>query len=368
MKKSLNREAMPLSLPESTTGGDAYLALPQLMDPDKKRVLLIGGEKALANGLAPLKQALKPDVLLSVLPFSGGASLDKARDYAKAAKDLGADYLFGMGGGRALDTVKAAASLAGKPMMSFPTISATCAAVTRLCVFNDVSSGFDHILYLDKAPEHIFLHTGILSRAPAQYLRAGIGDSLAKAVESALKAKGSSPDYRDSLGLNLAQEALEGLIFWGEQALSDNKQGIDSPAFREAAQRCILSIGFTSLLVEERLNGALAHSLYYAMEKGLPLPKELLHGDIVAWGSLIQLQWEGKTELLTRLRNFLKRLGTPINLGQMGIKADSPEMAKCLEMALLEADMQELSPKPAVPELLEALARVETQEEVSDVQ
>lgn len=42
--------------------------------------------------------------------------------------------IFGMGGGKALDTAKGAGYEAGLPVFTFPTIAATCAATTALSV------------------------------------------------------------------------------------------------------------------------------------------------------------------------------------------------------------------------------------------
>lgn len=363
MKKSNNPFALTSSVcPPFTVGNEAYSGVAEALRPFGSRVLLIGGQKALAAGLEPLEKALNGNgVLLSVASFTGDCTLLQAQEFAQTAKAIEAAAILGMGGGRALDVAKAAAYYAGLPVITLPTIAATCAAVTALSVMHHPEGlAYSPILFLDRPPLHAFLHTGILSCSPAMYLRAGIGDSLAKHIESDFKAgNGAGLLYTDRLGLAAAKLGYETLVGIGREALTDAQQGKDSAAFRLAVQCCVVNTGIVSLLVEERLNGGLAHSLFYALRED-PRFNAFLHGDVVAWGSLVQLMLEGKTEEARRLKAFLHSIGVPAALFVMGIHPDS--LRPWLSAALRQQDMAD-TPYPVTEALLmDALEKTETLE------
>jgi len=325
--------------PPYTVGEDAYQAVPHVLKPLGCHALLIGGRKALAAGRAFLMEALAGSgITLTVSEFTGECTFMQAEAFAARAKEAGACAILGMGGGKALDTAKAAAQLAGLPVMTLPTIAATCAAVTALSVMHlEPGSTDSPIFFLDGPPMHTFLHTGVLSRSPGKYLRAGIGDSLGKHVECAFKAgdRAGLP-YTDLYALALAQLGYETLMEAGARALNDVALGEDSAAFRLAAQCCVVNTGLVSLQVDERFNGGLAHSLYYAL-RDLPAFSGLLHGDVVAWGSLVQLVMEGKMDEALRLRSFLLSIGVPASLKEMGIALS--DIAPSLPAVLLQKDM-----------------------------
>lgn len=328
--------------PPCTVGPSAYDRVWDAMRIHGGRALLIGGEKALAAGRPLIEKALEGSgATLYVRTFSGGATRAAAREAALSAKSLGVDSILGMGGGRAIDTAKAAAHWAGLPVMAFPTIPATCAAVTALAVLRQPGKAAeDPFVFLDKPPEHVFLHTGILAAAPAMYLRAGIGDSVAKHVESAFKAGKEALAFGDSLGMAVAAFGYETLLQVGEEALQDAGKGLDTPAFRLACGICVVNTGLVSLLVQERFNGGLAHALYYALEE-LPGFRDRLHGDVVAWGSLVQLCLEGKGQKALALARFLRALGPVYTLLDHGISAFDKALLTRLPRVLGQPDMKE---------------------------
>ncbi len=326
--------------PPCTMGPDAYSGVSGALRPFGHRALLIGGVRALAAGLPLLEEAVSgKGITLSVSPWSGDCTRDKAMQLAHTARSFKADAVLGMGGGRALDTAKAAAFFAGLPVITLPTIPATCAAVTALCVMHETGGSADSsILFLDAPPSHAFLHTGILAASPDMYLRAGIGDSLTKHVESAFKSRGAELAYTDRLGLAAAKAGYETLMSIGVQALRDAAAGHDSAVFRLACQLCILNTGFVSLMVREAFNGALAHSLFYAL-RDFPGFSECLHGDLVAWGSVVQLMLEGRKLEAAKLAGFLETIGIAPSLQRRGISFPSPELLNLLPGALRQQDM-----------------------------
>lgn len=338
-------------LPDYTLGADAYKGVETVVRPFGKRVLVLGGERALHAGLQKLT-CDAPDIEWIVLPpFKENATLEVARRIAKIAVDSGVHALAGMGGGRVLDTAKAAAHLCDLPCIVFPTIAATCAAVTALSVLYREDGSFDRFLRL-KPPVHAFIHTGILSAAPVEYLRAGIGDSIAKYVECTFAARGDKLNHANMQGVLCASACWQPLLDDGAQAVKDCAAQKDTEPFRKAALCCIISTGLVSLLVNEEYNGALAHSLYYALEELPAVANGSLHGDVVAWGSLVQLVMDGKTEDALRLAQFLDSIGTRRRLCDMGVDVHHEETHACLRNALNQPDMSHI-PYPVTAEMVQ---------------
>lgn len=357
MKKASNPLSVCVSPPPPfTVGPEAYQALARQPLLKGGRALLLGGQKALATGLLPLQEALSGiGCILTVLPFSGESTMDAAREAARAVRAVGAAAVLGMGGGRALDIAKAGAHFAGVPVFTLPTIPATCAAVTALSVLHQPGQeGYDPFLFLDSPPAHAYLHTGILSASPPAYLRAGIGDSLAKHVEASFKSTGMDLPYADLLGLSIARAGYDTLLSVGAQALKDAGSGRDSMAYRVAVQCCVVNTGLVSLLVREPFNGGLAHALYYVLHE-LPAFASALHGEMVAWGSLVQLCLERKDRQARALQAFLRVLGSPATLRDFGTRPDEPGFLARLPLALLQGDMADAPVRPSLSMLQDAV-------------
>ena len=351
-------------LPGYTLGQDAYKALAAEALPYGRHLLLIGGRKALQAGQGRLEEALAGSDLTLVrsLHYGADCTFRTAQALAQAAKQLKADVICGMGGGRALDTAKAAGELSGLPVFTLPTIAATCAAVTRLSVMYNETGAFERFLFLNEAPKHCFIDLDVLAHAPQMYLRAGIGDSLAKHVETPFAARGALTDHADALGVSIADGLFTQLSAHSPQAMADARSGHAGPSLEMVCLCNIISTGYVSLLVKERFNGALAHSLYYALEH-LPHMKRQLHGDVVAWGALVQLVMDGQNEKAQALRQLLLTLQVPVSLRRMGIDPSLPEVRESLRRVLMQPDMQFLPYEVTEPMIWEALREVEAQDE-----
>ena len=92
-----------------TIGEDSYREVPEVCARYGTRILLIGGEKAMKAGRAKLDMALadtKFEIADAVL-YGRDCTRTAISELADLAKELQVDMIFGMGGGKALDTAKA---------------------------------------------------------------------------------------------------------------------------------------------------------------------------------------------------------------------------------------------------------------------
>lgn len=91
-----------------TVGTDVYKEVPEICDRFGSRILLIGGEHALAAGKEKLVLALEGSgmELVGTELYGNDCTYKKMEELAALAKQSGAEMIFGMGGGKAIDTAR----------------------------------------------------------------------------------------------------------------------------------------------------------------------------------------------------------------------------------------------------------------------
>ena len=224
-----------------TIGETAYEAVAEVCRPFGKRIFLIGGKLAMQAGKEKLESQIKGSELSIVREEVFGEECTYARmdELAEEAKASEADMIFGMGGGKALDTAKGTAEKAGLPVFTFPTIAATCAATTALSVVYREDGNFDSFYFFEKPARHSFIDTQIIAEAPEKYLRAGMGDTLGKYFECHFAARGDRLEHSSALGERSVICAIS--HFWNMQKRHWKNAGTksrESPGAGSACQYC----------------------------------------------------------------------------------------------------------------------------------
>ena len=325
-----------------TIGSSAYDELPRLCAKLGHRVLLLGGVTALEMASPVLDAVLAGSDLQIAGRLHTPVECSAAGIAALAGEctPLGAELILGVGGGKALDTAKGVAELLGLPIITLPTIAATCAATTALSVLYHEDGRHDTIRFFESPPIHCLIHTGILSEAPAKYLRGGMGDALGKFFECHFASRGQVLPHASALARQISVQCHDPILLNGAQAMFDCDQKNDTPALREVVLAIIVTTGLVSLLVEDCYNGAVAHSVCYGLSEIPRVAKNHLHGDLVAYGILVQLVLDGNIEQAMGLCMFLRRIGIPTSLAELDVELDSPELTMVLEEAIVSPDME----------------------------
>ena len=325
-------------LPSYIVGENALAQSAQALSRYGRRALIIGGNKALAAAGRSLNAAVAAAGLdiVSQEWYGGECTYEHMERLARIARAQQAELILGVGGGKALDTAKGCAHMTGLPVITVPTIASTCAAVTAISVVYDSRGVFIESMFHDASPACAIIDLGVIAAAPACYLRAGIGDAMAKHVECTLASRGQSLNHSSGMAVALSSMTFEPHLTYGERAMEDAQRHVPSEALGQVVLANIVSTGMVSLLVDEVYNGAIAHALFYGMTKIPGFEARVLHGDAVGYGILVQEMIDGQLERFDRVRALLSRIGIPVTFAQMGYRW-TEDLLACVVPAALEA-------------------------------
>ena len=256
-----------VTLPRFIIGCGIYNRFPSLCAPYGRTFAVVGGETAMRKGMPALKEALTLEdapQLLEALPFGGACTFAAIDRLADTLRPLAPDFLVGMGGGKAIDTAKGVADALGIPLVSMPTLVSNCAPITALSVVYREDGPFDQFRFYDAPPALTIVDLTIAADAPAAYLRAGMGDTLAKHLESTFAARGDvlgeEMDHMSQIGVALSSTCYDPIMLCGRRALDEAERGEAGPAMELCARSIIISAGLVSLMANDSYNCALAHA------------------------------------------------------------------------------------------------------------
>lgn len=279
------------AFPTYTMGENSYQKIAEICRPYGDSAVLIGGKTALSKAEAKIRPC--GIAITGVFYYGGEASYENVQMLMEQKAVADAQMIFAVGGGKALDTAKCVAAKTGKPVFTFPTIAATCAASTSVSIMYHADGRFLAPYFFEQGPVHVFIDTTIIAGAPAKYFRAGMGDSLAKYLESELSSRNEEVPTYIAKGVAKAKEGYDVIITYGQKGYEAALQGQADEAFAKTAKAVIMTIGFASVLLTKDhiidYNTGLAHAVFYAMTSYEHIEKKYLHGEVVAFGCLILL-------------------------------------------------------------------------------
>ena len=282
----------------------------------------LGRRPAVVHGGAGIVQAetfagpLLPDV--PRLAHEGACTLARITTLADGLRAVSADVVVAIGGGKVLDTGKAAANAVGAKVVTVPTSPATCAAMTPLSVIYRDDGVWDHGMALPSCPDGVMVDSGLLERAPRRLFAAGVLDALAKVreVRLALSVAGAvSPSEEAALALcgtletGLAPAVVEAAFLRTE---------VEALSFAALAETVIAFPGWIGGFAGEANKLAAAHAVHNAFTH-LASSRRALHGELVGFGLVVQaLLAENDPDVIVELHGLL---GAPRGLSALGCDA-----------------------------------------------
>ncbi len=345
-------------LPRYSIGTDCFSAIPQVISAYGRKISLIYGEKAFAASRHKLLPVLEVFEIVHSEVYGKEASYTNI-DRLTENEDLkNADLIIAIGGGKCLDVAKTVGDKLEKPVFTVASIASTCAAVTKIAILHNDDGSFKEIYRLKNAPVHCFIDPEIIANAPAQYFWAGMGDTMAKHVECVFSAKNDVLDFESEFGRTVSVLCYEPILEKGSKAFEDVKNHKASAEVEEVIKSIIIATGTVSLSVDPAYNSAVAHALYYGMTVREWMERKHLHGEIVSYGTLIQLLVDEQLEELRRVYDFNKAVGLPICLKDLDLASSDP-MDDILDATVINPELEHV-PYPVTKQMLrKAIDRLE---------
>lgn len=270
--------------------------------------------------------------------FDGQCTEEEILRCTGCARDLDPDVVVGMGGGKTMDTAKAVADNFNAASVIIPTTASTDAPAMGLSVVYTAAGEHIGARHYRKNPDLVLLDTEILAKAPVRFLVAGMGDALSTYPECRANLQSSSPNYVNSgyrqtiAGLAISKACHETVLQKGVNAKLAAEQGLCTKDVEDVIEANTLLSG----LGVQNTSCAGAHSIAEGITE-LPPCAKLLHGEVVAFGILVQLIVEGADGAeLDELYEFFRQVGLPTTFADLGI----PDATDADIMKVAEASMR----------------------------
>lgn len=244
------------------------------------------------------------------------------------------DLIIAVGGGKILDTSKAAADYCDIPVIICPTIAGTDAPCSALSVVYTEDGEVERYFFLKRNPHMVIMDTQIIAASPLRMTVSGMGDALATYLEARACYKNDGPNFANGKGLHIgiaiAKLCYDTLLEDGYNAKIALEQGMVTPAVEAVieANTLLSGLGFESGGV------AGAHAVHNGF-CSLPECHSMLHGEKVAFGIITQLVLEhAPNDELNEVLDFCVKVGLPVTMAEIGVtEAPWEKILKVAEIA-----------------------------------
>lgn len=335
---------MALSPSRVVRGSKALVQAADVIAQFGDRPLVIGGDHTLKVTLPYFNPVWKQGLTYAQAAYGMDCSENSLESLREAIAKHKADFIIGVGGGKALDAAKLVAAQSHLPIVTVPTSAATCAAWTALSNVYSDEGAFLYDVSLPRCPDLLVLDYDLVQTAPRRTLIAGIGDALAKWYEASVSSGSSS----QTLIISAVQQArvLRDILF---QKSLEAVEHPDSEAWREVVDASVLMAGVIGGLGAQCRTVA-AHAVHNGLTHLLE-SHDTLHGEKVAYGILVQLRLEemmqGNQLAATarqQLLKFYQDIGLPKTLQELGLGSVSiKDLQRAADVACIpESDIHHL--------------------------
>lgn len=283
-------------------------------------VLLVAGKSAIKQAGPFWQQGMNEmGWQFEVHAFRGECTPDEIEAVAGRARAMGAKSIVGAGGGKSLDTARAAAVLVGVPFALAPSIASSDAPCSALSVVYNAEGQFLEYRIFKRNPDLVLVDLSLVAQAPARFLAAGMGDALATFFEAQACRESRKPNMRGGQStqsaLALARLCLDTLLADGADASVAVTNNLVTPALERVveANTLLSGLGFESSGL------AAAHAIHNGLT-AIPATHDYMHGEKVAIGLLAQLVLEGQPRpLFQDMVRFCRSVGLPCRLKDIGL-------------------------------------------------
>lgn len=264
-----------------------------------------------------------------VAPFKGFCTMSHIDLLYEKFHQSGADFLIGIGGGRAIDVAKGVALKSGAPFILVPTSVSQCACCANVIVmYEDNGDPSPTALHLDHAAYAVIVDTDIIVRhCPARMFATGIADAMAKLPEIQF-LRAATEGWEDSFFSDQSYQMGIDAYNLYQQFAAEAYQDVIKKNITNTVERLIttnlLLTGFASAMAAGTRQIAFAHNLYYAVclnNKEQVL--RYMHGEVVSAALTWQFAINGASHAeIMKCRALLDSIGMPTSVKDLGIVSD----------------------------------------------
>ncbi len=308
------------------------------------RAFILGGRCALLAAVDVVAQLRARLASVAVQRFVGECSataVDAATDGAR-----GFDVVVGIGGGKAIDTAKAAADVLQAPCVAIPTSPATCAAYTPLSILHTDRGEYVESRRLRQSVSLLMLDPTLMTACPPRLLASGMVDAFARFADASLASRATSLSFPATASLAISRGCVdEVLIPLGERALGDLARHTATADFERVVDACILGAGLAGETGARFFGRGLSHAVGYALADVLG-SHDLLHGESVGLGVLVQSAIDPAGAFsLSQLRTLFRSWGAPASFRDVGVDlADKRTSRRLADRTLAHLDLERAVP------------------------
>lgn len=282
--------------------------------------------------------------------FAGDITYAEIDNTVASIQKNGCDIALGLGGGRVLDTARAAADIVKIPLIIMPTSASNDAPCSAVAIIHDENGTVIERREVSRNPNLVLVDTEIIAKAPRKLLTSGMGDALATYFESRACNKSSAMTHAGGVSgitaLTLSKLCYDMLLEYGVKALD----ALDRGELNDDLEQLIHAVIYLSGAGFENGGTAASHSVNDGFT-AIPEGEKLLHGMLVGFGVLVQLELENAdSDVQNEVRAFMSKVGLPITLGQLGLPALSEKDLRTIAEYACRAPIMNNMPFVVTPE------------------
>lgn len=307
-------------------------------------------EVAAQQVVASLHEA---ELTVETLEFRGECSDREIARVVGIGREFGAEVLVAVGGGKVIDTVKAAGHQLAGNWVVIPTIASTDAPTSALSVIYTDDGVVVRYDLFPKNPDLVLVDTEVIANAPARFLSAGIGDGLSTWVEARANHESRKPALSGGVATTaaaaIAKLCWDTLFAYGVAAL----HAVERHAVTLAVEKVVEANTLLSGLGFESNGVAAAHAIHNGLTVLEPT-HALWHGEKVAFGTLAQLVLEGRpTSELHEFIDFCTAVKLPTTLAELQLADVSrADLQRVAERACDPTETIHNMPFPVTPAMV----------------
>jgi glycerol dehydrogenase len=303
-----------------------------LISPIGKKVMVLWDSRVKAIVGEMLLSSLKgAGVAVVDVDFKGDSTRAEAARVAKIVSDEKVEVCIGVGGGKTLDTAKAAAAASGTKIVTIPTIASNDSPTSSFTVWYDEKGNCTGFESWGVNPDLVLVDTQVIANGPVRAFVAGMGDALGTWVEADAVFKTRGPNLAGGTStmaaMAIARLCYDVLMEHGVEAKRAVENHIVTPAVEKVVEANVLlsGLGFESGGV------ATAHMVANCLPS-FPECHGLMHGHEVGFGVITQLCLDDDmpTDLMYKIVDFEIAIGLPVTFADIGLPGVSRDRLKII--------------------------------------